>query len=742
MSNKIKLLALILTLAFATLIAIIISYSPADVQLEFFIIIFFVALILTIIDKKNGFKNEYIKLFLIFTAATFSLRYFYWRTFYTLNFDGFWNTIGSLAVYFAEIYAFLIFFLGAFVALRLFERKTIDIDKIPHEKLPTVDIFIPTYNEPLEVLKPTVLMSSMMDYPKDKFNVYILDDGGTDQKVNDPDPKVSEEAKKRRKMLQKLAQEAGENVHYLTREKNVKAKAGNINEALKKTNGDLVIVFDSDHTPTQDFIRDTVGFFIQNPKLFLVQTPHKFYNPDPVEKNLRIFRQVPNESEMFYSYIQKGLDFWESSFFCGSAAVLRRKHLEEVGGIAGDTITEDAETALELHARGYESAYYSKGMVFGLQPETFSAFITQRSRWAQGMNQIFLLKTPFLQKGLKWYQRLGYLNSNIYWFFPLARMTFILAPLVFVFFKLQIYNATFLGVMAYAMPHFIFFLLLNYYLYSKYRWPFFSELYEGAISIFLIPAILSVIKNPRAPQFKVTPKGENIEENFVSPFYKPIFILFNLTLIAFVLTIIQYISNPQIRGTLTVIGFWEILNLILLGVGIIIAYEKAEKRTYHRVPAYEEAIVYINDQTFVGKVKDISLTGIWIEMKNDISSYLKDYVWDKKLKMLLKDEYNQLFSIEGLVVNANSHNIRMKFIFNSLDDEKKITQLVYGKSGKWKIFMEEKPVTPITSLLFLIKLLIHEFPVAYMQLFKEFIKDILGFFNLIKFKRRIKNGTV
>ena len=739
MNTKTKILILILIFAFALFISITISYSPVDIQLEFFIILFSIAVILTAVDAKNGFKNEYIKLFLIFTAATFSLRYFYWRTFYTLNFDTFWDALGSVAVYLAEIYAFVIFFLGAFVSLRLFNREKINIDNIPVKSLPSVDIFIPTYNEPLEVLKPTVLMASMMDYPKEKFNVYILDDGGTEEKVNNPDPKISEEAKKRRKMLQNLAKEAGENVHYLTREKNVKAKAGNINEALKKTNGDLIVVFDSDHTPTQEFLRETVGFFIKNPKLFLVQTPHKFYNPDPVEKNLRIFRKVPNESEMFYSYIQKGLDFWESSFFCGSAAVLRRKYLEEVGGIAGDTITEDAETALELHSKGYESAYYSKGMVFGLQPETFSSFITQRSRWAQGMIQIFLLKTPFLKKGLKWYQRLGYLNSNIYWFFPIARIIFILAPLVFVFFKLQIYNATFLGVVAYAMPHFIFFLLLNYYLYSKYRWPFFSELYEGAISVFLIPAILSVIKNPKAPQFKVTPKGENIEKNFVSPFYKPIFILFNLTLIAFIITVIQFIINPQIRGTLTVIAFWEVLNLILLGVGVIIAYEKAEKRTYHRVPAYEDAVVFINEKAYYGKVRDISLTGIWIEVKNDISAILKDYVWDKKLKVMLKDEYNQVFSIEGKVVNANSHNIRMKFVFKGIDEEKKITQIVYGKSGKWKLFIDEEPVTPFKSLMFLIKLLITEFPIAYTQQLKQFITDL---FKLKIKKIRTENGTV
>jgi len=153
-------------------------------------------------------------------------------------------------------------------------------------------------------------------------------------------------------------------------------------------------VLDCDHVPTRDLLRNTVGFFMQDEKLSLVQTPHFFINPTPVEKNLETHRRSPNENEMFYGAVQLGLDFWNSSFFCGSAALLRRKHLVEIGGIASDTITEDAETALALHRRGYNSVYLNKPMVMGLSPESFDDFILQRSRWAQGMTQILVLKNP------------------------------------------------------------------------------------------------------------------------------------------------------------------------------------------------------------------------------------------------------------------------------------------------------------------------------------------------------------
>ncbi|MCE6966913.1 glycosyltransferase, partial [Cereibacter sphaeroides] len=88
---------------------------------------------------------------------------------------------------------------------------------------------------------------------------------------------------------------------------------------------------------------------VKNPRLFLVQTPHFFINKDPIQRNLELPASCPAENEMFYALIQRGLDRWDGAFFCGSAALLRRAALDAVGGFSGQTITEDAETALDLH---------------------------------------------------------------------------------------------------------------------------------------------------------------------------------------------------------------------------------------------------------------------------------------------------------------------------------------------------------------------------------------------------------
>lgn len=127
---------------------------------------------------------------------------------------------------------------------------------------------------------------------------------------------------------------------------------------------------------------------------------------------------------MFYGSIHRGLDRWGGAFFCGSAAVLRRKALDDAGGFSGKSITEDAETALVVHAKGWESMYLNRAMIAGLQPETMSTMITQRGRWATGMMQIFRLQNPLFRRGLSMTQRLCYLNCISFWFFPLIRLAF------------------------------------------------------------------------------------------------------------------------------------------------------------------------------------------------------------------------------------------------------------------------------------------------------------------------------
>ncbi|WP_114689798.1 glycosyltransferase family 2 protein [Polynucleobacter necessarius] len=246
---------------------------------------------------------------------------------------------------------------------------------------PTVDIFISTYDEPDNIVRMTATAATQINYPKDKRNIYIPDDGGTHTKRHSHQHGVG--AWVRHYQLRRLAKELG--IHYLTRETNQKATAGNINNALQHTSGELVLILDCDQIPTKDILTNTVGQFLIDPKLFVVQTPHFFINQTPVNSNLTGMYNKPDESEMFYRKIQPAMNFWNASFFCGSAAILRRTYLMEIGGIAVKTITEDAETSLQLHSLGYNSCYINRPMICGLSSESHTDYLTQHSRWGKGM---------------------------------------------------------------------------------------------------------------------------------------------------------------------------------------------------------------------------------------------------------------------------------------------------------------------------------------------------------------------
>ena len=510
-------------------------------------------------------------------------RYFFWRTFTTLTYYDFFSYVGAILLYLAELFAITLYLLGIFVNIKPLRRPVTPLPTDPR-KLPSVDIMVPSYNEPPDMLEVTLLAALQVRYPPEKLRVYLLDDGGSAQKRNDADPGRAAAAVLRHQKLRALCERIG--VHYHTREKNEHAKAGNVNAALKLTHGDLILMLDADHVPTVDILEKTVGPFAHDDQLFLVQTPHFFINPDPIEKqNLKIFGRMPSENEMFYSVIQHGLDFWNASFFCGSAAVLRRSHLEAAGGMSCSTITEDAETSLVLHARGLNSAYIDHPMISGLQPETYTDFVAQRLRWAQGMVQIFVLKNPLLNRGLKFWQRLGYLGSSFFWFFGYARVVFLLAPAAYLLFGLRVYDANLREFIAYAIPHLIASMLVSDYLFGKVRWAFVSELYEIMQSLFALPAVFRVLLNPHAPKFLVTPKGEQVSEDFISSLSGPFYAIYGATLIALGAGVFRYFNYPFERDTIYITMSWELINLILLNASIGALLESRQRRVSPRIDA-------------------------------------------------------------------------------------------------------------------------------------------------------------
>src|SRR5690606_33528201 len=254
---------------------------------------------------------------------------------------------------------------------------------------------------------------------------------------------------------------------------------------LQKTNADLIAVVDCDHVPARSFLKTTAGEFLADSKLALVQTPHHFFSPDPFERNLGQFDKQPNENTLFYGLIQDGNDLWNATFFCGSCAVLRRSALEDIGGFAVETVTEDAHTALRLHRKGYNSAYLRIPQAAGLATESLSAHIGQRIRWARGMVQIFRTDNPMLGKGLSFFQRICYTNAMLHFLAGIPRIVYLTAPLAFLLLHSYIVYAPAIAILLYVMPHMAHALITNSHMQGSFRRTFWGEVYETVLAWYI-----------------------------------------------------------------------------------------------------------------------------------------------------------------------------------------------------------------------------------------------------------------
>ncbi len=246
-----------------------------------------------------------------------------------------------------------------------------------------VDVYICTYNEPVAVLEATLAGCALLSYP---HTTYVLDDG-------------------RRSEIVPLVEAWG--AHYLTRPDNSHAKAGNINHALPRTEGELVLVLDADHVPLPDALDTLVGYF-DDPLLALVQSPHDFSNHDSVQH----YDLGRHEQSVFFSAICLGKDRHNAAFWCGSGALIRRAALLEVGGVATETIAEDFHTTIKLHSAGWRTHYDERVVVQGRAPHDLAAYLLQRDRWARGNLAVFTTpESPLRGRGLTLKQRLSYFAS-------------------------------------------------------------------------------------------------------------------------------------------------------------------------------------------------------------------------------------------------------------------------------------------------------------------------------------------
>ncbi len=642
---------------FAFGLALLCITQPFNVQGQ--VLFLSVMLVLAVVLARIRARVALMLLFVI--SIVVSGRYLFWRCNFTLNTNDIAGIVLSLLLLLAEVYAFVVMVLGYFQVCWVLDRKPYPL---PEDKSlwPTVDIFIPTYNESLDIIKPTVFAATNLQWPADKLRVYILDDGS-------------------RPAFEAFAQEVG--VGYIKRDEHHHAKAGNINHAMAKTNGEFITIFDCDHVPSSDFLLKTMGWLVKDPFVALVQTPHHFYSPDPFEKNLHLDAAIPFENSLFNDFIQKGNDTWNATMFCGSSAVMRRYALEKIGGIAVETVTEDAHTSLKLNRLGYSSVFISMPLASGLSTDTLRAHIGQRIRWARGMVQIFRLDNPFLGKGLTLPQRLCFFNAMFHFFHGLPRLIFLMAPLPYLFANVYIIYATAAAIFAYVLPHMIHSAITNQRLQRGYRYPFLSGIYETVLSWYILLPTTVVLIFPHKGKFNVTAKGGTIDKKYLDwGITKPFLFLLILNALGFVIGLYKAFFDPEAEYlTLAINLGWIAYNLMVLGASMATAVEEIQTQEFPRVPLP----LPIDVITKSGDKFEVQMSHYsQVDLCFKISETIRDRLQVDETIWIQIPEGGKMYTFEAQVASISDH-VEARMVLNTLEEQRAFNRCTFAREGMWTI---------------------------------------------------------
>lgn len=660
-----------------TLLALLCISQPFGLMTQFI----FVLLLWGLAMLVRRVPGRLSTIMLIVLSLTVSCRYLWWRYTSTLNGDDPLSLSFGVLLIAAETYSWTVLVLGYFQTLWPLNRQPMTMP-IPVDQWPSVDLLVPTFNEPLSVVKPTIYAALGIDWPKEKLNIYLLDDGTRDD-------------------FGEFAASVG--VHYVVRPTHEHAKAGNINHALQtRCQGDYVAIFDCDHVPTRSFLQMTMGWFIKEEKMAMLQTPHHFFSPDPFERNLGRFRRTPNEGSLFYGLVQDGNDTWDATFFCGSCAVLRRSALDEIGGIAVETVTEDAHTSLRLHRRGYKSAYIRIPQAAGLATENLSAHISQRIRWARGMVQIFRLDNPLFGKGLKLVQRLCYANAMLHFLAGIPRLIFLLAPLAFLLFHAYIIYAPALAIALYVLPHMLHTSMTNSRIQGRWRHSFWSEVYETVLAWYIARPTTVALFNPHKGNFNVTAKGGLVAEQHLDwVITRPYMCLVLINLAGIGMAFWRMANGPTTEIlTVWVSLIWVIYNMVILGGAVAVSVEARQIREAHRVEIAMPAAIARKDGHMVPcTLRDYSDGGVGVELREADA-----LVEDEAVHLLLR-RGQQEFSFPCHVQRVFGRRAGIRLHQLSTEQHIEFIQCTFARADTWALwqdgFPEDKPVQSLADIMVL-----------------------------------------
>ena len=524
---------------------------------------------------------------LALAALALGLGYLAWRWGWTLDSGSLW--IG-LPLVVAETYGLVMMVLLSFSCWRLADRP------LP-PPLPGRDVavLVSTFDESEEVLRPTVLGALALRHEPTPV-VWVLDDGA-------------------RPWVRLMCEDLG--ARYLCRPAPRRnAKAGNINHALGVVEAEFLVTLDADHVPRPELLELSLGY-LADPKVAVVQGPQAFYNrgfQHPRAEDDPLY----NDQSVFFDVICRGKDRHNAAFWCGCPTVIRREALVSVGGVATETVVEDAHTTLRLHKAGWRTVFQPRVLALGLAPEDIAAYVVQRSRWARGSLQMLRRSFPLLARGLTWRQRLEYSASTLHFLEgPQRLIALLVPPLVLVTGVTPITSSPILYA-ALFFPQFVLMPLTSWAITrGRYRMVD-GERYSVVRMEGYLRATRALLRGGGA-KFTVTPKGARAEASVARALRLPIFLAAATGAALAYQIAAQALLLPGLLspGAYVVTSAWALLNMAIIGGVFGWARGVHHRRRSHRFPVTLEA-AYAADArqrpTLSARVEDLSQTGAGVRV--------------------------------------------------------------------------------------------------------------------------------
>jgi cellulose synthase (UDP-forming) len=254
----------------------------------------------------------------------------------------------------------------------------------------TVDVFLPSCGEPVELLDNTFRCVSEMRWHSVK-TVYVLDDSA-------------------REPVRALAARYG--YRYIVRaNRGELRKAGNLINAFGLSDGEFIVVLDADFAVRPDFLYETMPY-MADPKVGVVQTAQFF---DIHNRSFSYIQRYAGAlQEIFFRFIQPARDRYKAAICAGTNLVYRRSAVQRAGGFARVPIGEDVHSGVKLWWAGYETRYVPLCLAKGVAPADFASLANQQTRWCRS-SMLLMIDKHFREAPFSWKQRVAFWAAFLYY---------------------------------------------------------------------------------------------------------------------------------------------------------------------------------------------------------------------------------------------------------------------------------------------------------------------------------------